>query len=297
MIENDRSGGRHARHQRQITVVDADHDVVGHDVLNRLRRLTPLSYGALEDPLRKGVHGEGRLVAFLDAAHVGFAGIGIYFKLLEVLGDEKQGWRLEARGHSLPTGHAAGYHSAVDWRDDVGVVEIELGTFHQRLVEFDGRLVLVDRISLVLGLLSRDRVLRGELLITRKIGAVFVKHCLIAKQLAFILVEYCLIGARIDLGANLTRTHLRVVVAIKVLNDAGVVGSDNDCKHRIDGSCGGRGASNSAVRGPHRDVLHGPASVHVPPNRADGCGNNNQTDRRPATADIDPAPPGLCSYR
>jgi hypothetical protein len=107
LIDNDRGGRGHARHQRQIAVIDADHDVVGDDVLHCLRRLTPLNHGALEYPLWKSIDGKSGGVAFLDPAHVGFAGIRIHLHLFEVCGDEKQRRRLEARGDRLPAGYAA----------------------------------------------------------------------------------------------------------------------------------------------------------------------------------------------
>ena len=94
----------------------------------------------MEDPLWKSIDGKSGLVAFLDPAHVAFAGIGVHLHLLEVRGDEKQRRRLEAGGDGLPAGHVAGHDGAVHGRDDVGVVEIELGAFDQRLVELDGRL-------------------------------------------------------------------------------------------------------------------------------------------------------------
>ena len=39
-------------------VVDVDHDVVGDDVLHRLRRLADLAHGAVEGALRKRIDGE-----------------------------------------------------------------------------------------------------------------------------------------------------------------------------------------------------------------------------------------------
>ena len=219
--------------------------------------------------------------------------------LLEVPGDEKQRRRLEAGGDGLPAGYAARHHGAVHGRDDVGVVEIELGAFHVRLVELDGPFVLVDDVGLVLGLLARDRVLLSQFLIAREIDAVLVEHRLIAQQLAGILIERRLIGARIDLGADLTRPHLGVVVAVNVLNYAGVVGPDDDREHRIDGSGGGRGARNRAARDRHGDVMHRRGAMHGPPCHAAACGKNKQSDPNPAAADTDPAPDGLrpCQLR
>ena len=50
LIDDDLGRRGHARHQRQIAVIDADHDIVGHDVLNRLRRLADLSHRCLGRP-------------------------------------------------------------------------------------------------------------------------------------------------------------------------------------------------------------------------------------------------------
>ena len=72
LIDDDPRRRGHAGNQRQIAVIDADDGVVGHDVLHRLRRLTPLRHDAMEHPLRKGVDGKGGGVADLDAADIGF---------------------------------------------------------------------------------------------------------------------------------------------------------------------------------------------------------------------------------
>ena len=163
-------------------IVDADHGVIGHDVLNRLRRLAALGHRALEHPLRIGVDGEGGLVALLDLADVALAGVGVDLHLLEVGRDEEQRRRLEAGGDGLALRHIARHHRAVDGRDDVGVAEIEFGAFDKRRVELHGPFVLMHDIELVFGLLARDRVLRRERLIAREIGPVLVEDRLIAQR-------------------------------------------------------------------------------------------------------------------
>ena len=182
LIDDDLRRGGHARHQRQIAVVDADHGIIGDDVLHRLRRLADLGHGSLEDPLRVGIDGEGGLVAFLHAADVALADIGVDLHLLEVGGDQEQRRRLQAGRDGLALRHVAGDDRAVDRRDDIGVAEIELGAFDETLVELDGPFVLMDDIGLVLGLLAGDRVLRRELLIAREIDPVLVEDGLIAQQ-------------------------------------------------------------------------------------------------------------------
>src|SRR5208282_1540046 len=188
-------------------------------------------------------------------------------------------------------------NGTVHWRNDVGIVEIELGTFHERLIQLYCRRVLVDDVCLVLGLLPRDRVLSGELLIAHEIRAVLVEHSLIAQKLAGILIKYRLIRAWIDLGADLIRSHLCVVVAVKILNYARDVGPDNDREYGIDGSRGGRRAGDGAARGRYCDVMHGSGAMRAPPCQCGGCGNDKQSNHDPAATDMDPLPPGLCCCR
>jgi len=146
---------------------------------------------------------------------------------------------------------------------------------------------------LVLGLLPRDRVLSGELLIAHEIRTVLVEHSLIAQKLAGILIEYRLIRAWIDLGADLIRSHLCVVVAVKVLNYARDVGPDNDREYGIDGSRCGYGASNRATPRRSAHVLHRRGAMHAPPCHTSGYGKRKQNHNNPAIADVDPAPSRL----
>ena len=132
-------------------------------------------------------------------------------------------------------------------RNEVCIAEIELGGLCIGLVEADRALVLVDDIDLILGLLTRDRVLLSQFLVTFEIYAILVEHGLIARELAAILIERCLIGARVNLGAHLSRAHLGIVITINILNDAGDVGADNNSQHRIDGPRGGRSTGDGAV--------------------------------------------------
>jgi hypothetical protein len=88
------------------------------------------------------------------------------------------------------------------------------------VVEANCAFALVNDIGLIFGLLTRDRVLLSEFLVTREIDAVPVENGLIARELAAVLIDRRLIGARIDLGAHLPSAHLCIVIAIDVLNDA-----------------------------------------------------------------------------
>ena len=126
LIDDDARCGGHARHQREVGIVDADHDIEGHDVLDGLRRLADLTNRAFEDALREGVDRKGCLVSLLDAADVAFADIGVDLHLGEVGGDQKQRRRLEACGDRLTHGDIARHHRAVDRRNDVRIVEIDL---------------------------------------------------------------------------------------------------------------------------------------------------------------------------
>jgi len=66
LIDDDLCRRGHSRLQRQITIIDADHYIVGHDILNCLRRLTDLGHFAMKDPLGKGVDGKGSLLSFFE---------------------------------------------------------------------------------------------------------------------------------------------------------------------------------------------------------------------------------------
>ena len=213
MVDNDLRRGGHARHQRQIAVVEVDDRIIGHDVLHRLRRQSDLEHGSLEHPLRVGIDRKGGLVACLHAADVALADIGVDLHLLEIGADQEQRRRLQGRRDGLSLRHVAGNDGAIDRRDDIGVPEIKFGAFDETLVELHGPLVLMHDKSLVLGLLAGDRVLRGELLIAREIEPIFVEDGSIAHQLPKVLVKRRLIRARIDLGADLPGLHYSVVVA------------------------------------------------------------------------------------
>src|SRR6185437_2326345 len=58
LIDDDACRSRHARFQRQVGIIYADHDIVGHHVLYRLRRLAYLHHFADEGPLRECINGE-----------------------------------------------------------------------------------------------------------------------------------------------------------------------------------------------------------------------------------------------
>ena len=141
LVGDDPDRRRHARLQHQVGIGDADHDVVGDDVLHRLRRLADLAHLALERAIGKGFDREGRRVVLLDAADVAFADIGIDLHLGEIGGDQEQGRRLEARRDRLAHGDVARHHGAVHRRNDIGVVQIDLRGVERGLVLLDRRLV------------------------------------------------------------------------------------------------------------------------------------------------------------
>ena len=98
----------------------------------------------LETCAGKSVDGEGGLVTFLDAADVAFADIGVDLHLGEIGGDQKQRRRLKAGRDGLTLRHIARHDGAVDRRNDVGIVEIDLRRIELGLALIDRRLVEVD---------------------------------------------------------------------------------------------------------------------------------------------------------
>ena len=70
-------------------------------------------------------------------------------------------------------------------------------------------------------------------------------------EIGLVLVDHRLIRARIDLGADLALLHLRVVVAVQLLDHAGDIGADDDGEHRIDraGRRHGRASPRRGVTG------------------------------------------------
>jgi len=108
-------------------------------------------------------------------------------------------------------------------------------------------------------------------------------HRLVTQELTGILIEGRLIRAWIDLGANLTGPHLRVVVAVDVLNHARDISADDDGEHRIDGSGRRHRAGDRPASRWHSDVMHRGGTTRAPPRHASRDGECNHTSRNPAT--------------
>ena len=117
----------------------------------------------------KGVDREAGVCAFDGAGDVGLADVGVDLHLGQIGGDQEQGGGLKARGHGLAGGDIARHHRAVHRRDDVGVIQIDLGGLQRRgllgdrgRVEFDERARLIVGVARGVGGVVRDRVLAEQ---------------------------------------------------------------------------------------------------------------------------------------
>ena len=66
-----------------------------------MRAETHLLHTALEGAAGKGIDRKGRALTLANVADVGFVHIGGNFHAPEIVRDQEQGWRLQARGDRL----------------------------------------------------------------------------------------------------------------------------------------------------------------------------------------------------
>ena len=131
----------HAGLQEEFRIGYVHDDVVGRDVLDTDRDLAYLPYGPLEHAVRECVNAEVRSFSVSQIADIRFAHVGIDLHLRQVLGDQKQRRRLKAGGDGLADVDIARDHRAVNRRDDVGIVEIDLRLLEVGLLLLDHRAV------------------------------------------------------------------------------------------------------------------------------------------------------------
>ena len=86
-------------------------------------------------------------------------------------------------------------------------------------------------------------------------GLVLFELRLRDRQICSVLVDDGLIRARVDLGADLSLLHLRIVVAIKLLDDAGNVCPDDDRELGVDRPSCSHAASNGALGHGHSRIM------------------------------------------
>ena len=135
----------------------------------------------------------------------------------------------------------------------MGVVDVELGRLHHRLVGGDRRLVLGDQRHLVGDLLLGDRILLGELLIAGEVALGLAQQRLVLGQLPLRLGERRLIGARIDLGDEVARLDGLALGEPDALQGAGDLGADGhglERRHRAEGVDGQRHVAEGHRRDP-----------------------------------------------
>ncbi|MGA8323397.1 MAG: hypothetical protein WB774_21920, partial [Xanthobacteraceae bacterium] len=125
-------------------------------------------------------------------------------------------------------------------------------------------------------LLTLERMTRRVAAQASEISAILVQDRLIAQKLAAILVKCCLVRPRVDLGADLPRLDVTIVVATESLNGARDVGTKNDSPRRIDCSRRRHRTRNAAARHRHGCIARDACRAEAPQSRADpGCGNRD----------------------
>ena len=127
----------HAGLQFEPRILHRNDGGVDDDVLHGLRAETHLLHAALEGAAGIGVDREGNALAVDHTTDIGFVDVGGNLHVAQIVGDQKQGGRLQARGDRLAELDIALDHHAVDRRADIGVLEIDLDLPHHRFALSD----------------------------------------------------------------------------------------------------------------------------------------------------------------
>src|SRR5260370_22750922 len=98
---NDVHVRRHTRLQQEFGVRYLKHDVIGHDILDRDRRLTDLLNHSLQLSVGKRIYLEPRDLALMHSPDVGLADVAVHLHLGEILRDQKKCRGLKASGDGL----------------------------------------------------------------------------------------------------------------------------------------------------------------------------------------------------
>ena len=211
---------------------------------------------------------------------------------------------LETRRDGLSHGYVARNDRAIDRRDDVGVVEIDLCRVEHRLALLDRGFVEGDlRQRLIVRALGNvEGILRHGVCLNQsrepsQVDLGIGQRCLVLLQLRFRdgeirlrLIDDALIRARIDLGARLSAFDLRIVIAGQFLNHAGYIGSDDDRQLGVDRAGGADAAGDRADRHGRRHIANCRAAANGPPD-ADDCGDKQDRRDRADSPARKPPPP------
>ena len=116
-----------------LGIADADHRVIGNDVLDGDRRIADLHDFALERPRRKRVDGEIHVLIDRDPAHVRFGHVRVDLHFREIICDRENNRRLQTGGHRLAHIDISRNHDAIDRRRDRAVVQVGFRFLEARL--------------------------------------------------------------------------------------------------------------------------------------------------------------------
>ena len=126
--------------------------------------------------------------------------------------------------------------AAVERRQDVAILQVDLGGLDRGGIGFHRALILRDQRDLRVERLARHRVLRGQPLVAREIDLRALQQRLVARQIALGLRQRRLIGPRVDLGDQIAFLDLVAFLEIDLDQIAADLASDRDGRERGDGA-------------------------------------------------------------
>jgi hypothetical protein len=232
--DNDRDICRHTGLEFQIRIVHPDHRVVGDNVLNRERRIAHLNHGAMEGAIRECVNCKIDVLMFLDATDVGFGYIGVDLHFGEIIGDNEEDRRVEARRDGLSHVHAARNDHAIHGRINRAVRQIHLGLLNRSLLDLDGRLGLMEVGHRLVVVGMRDEFAFVQFLGAHGVDFRQFQGRLRVGEVPLGLVQVGDICRRVDLRDQLAIRHRRIVVHVKFGNPSRNLAADLDIGNGIE---------------------------------------------------------------
>ena len=148
--------GSHARTQAEVGIVNAELDIVGHDIVGDDRAIRHTLHRRVVTSCRPGIDRECCRLTCRDAPDVGLGNRDDEIHFPQVLGDHEKHRCSERRRHRLANFHRARKHNAIDRRTDDALGKIAFDRAQACLSFIDRRLG-----ALEFGLRAIDRSLRG----------------------------------------------------------------------------------------------------------------------------------------
>ena len=205
--------------------------------------------GSIEDGYRQS---GARIEATRDTRQIVFRGREHDADRVE-LGNHDEARRIRSL-HVVPGVDEPQADAAGNRRNDVGIIDVELGRVDHRLVGRHRRLVLRDEEGLVVDLLMRDRVLLAQGDIAREVGLRLPVEGRVLGELTLRLREHRLERARIDLGekiAFLDELAFREADLHQLARDLGLDRNGRQRGDRAERVDGDRHVARNGVGGAH----------------------------------------------